>query len=134
MAADCAFCKIVGHELPEFKVYEDEKFLAFLSIDPKVVGHTIVVPKEHHRWVTDVPEFGEMWSVARKVGLAAKKATGADAVSFLTLGFQVPHAAIWVLPRKEASDGHGKVIDFSIHIHLKKEQYEKLAESIAKSV
>lgn len=45
---DCIFCKIVKGEVPSYKVWEDEKYLAFLSIQPESEGMTLVIPKEHH--------------------------------------------------------------------------------------
>ncbi len=130
--SDCAFCKIVNHELPEFKIYEDENYLAFLSIDPKAIGHTILIPKKHYRWVHELPEAGEFFETGKKVALACMKGLNAKTVSFLTLGMQVPHAALWIIPRNEG-DHHGKLLDFSVHLHFSKEQYEAIAERIRKS-
>lgn len=129
---DCAFCKIINHELPEFKIYEDEKYLAFLSIDPKAIGHTILVPKKHCRWVHEIPEIGEFFEVGRKISRACMKGMKSETVSFLTLGMQVPHAGLWIIPRNEG-DHHGKLIDFSVHLHFSKEQYEAIAEKIRQS-
>ena len=44
---DCIFCKIIKGEIPSYKVYEDEKVLVFLDINPNSPGHTLIVPKEH---------------------------------------------------------------------------------------
>ena len=71
---DCIFCKIVKEELPAEKVYEDEKYLAFLDIRPLSPGHTLVIPKKHERWVWDVPNVGEYFEVTRKIALAIRKA------------------------------------------------------------
>ena len=53
---NCIFCKIVRGEIPSQKVYEDSDFLAFLDIHPKGTGHTLLIPKQHYPWFTDVPE------------------------------------------------------------------------------
>lgn len=98
MEKDCVFCKIVKGEIPTHKVYEDEHFLGILDIKPLGPGHTQVIPKEHHRWVWDVPNVGEMFEVARKIALAQKKAFGADTVRAQVYGEEVPHAHIWVWP------------------------------------
>lgn len=63
---DCVFCKIAEKEISCFEVYEDEKFLAFLDINPRNPGHTLVIPKEHFRWVWDVPYLGEYFEVVGK--------------------------------------------------------------------
>ena len=95
---DCIFCKIVAGEIPCHKVYEDEAFLGFLSIDPSSPGHTLVIPKRHYRWVWDVPAVGAYFEAARAVALAQKKAFETDFVLSKIVGEEVPHAHIWVYP------------------------------------
>ena len=84
--------------MPSHKVYEDENFVAFLDIRPMGPGHTLVVPKEHHRYVWDVQNAGEYFEVAKKIALAQKKAFGADIIRAQIYGEEVPHAHIWVWP------------------------------------
>ncbi len=105
MEDDCVFCKIVKGTVPASKVYEDDKFLAFLDIRPYTRGHTLVVPKTHYRWVYDVPEFGKYFEVAKRLAEAQKLAYNADWVTLLTLGMQVPHAHIHVIPRRNNESG-----------------------------
>ena len=72
---NCIFCKIVNREIPtELIVYEDDKFMAFLDINPRSAGHTQVIPKDHYRWVWDVPNAGEYFEVVKKIALAQKRA------------------------------------------------------------
>lgn len=96
---DCVFCKIVHKELPSYTIYEDEQFLAILDISPVVEGHTLILPKNHYRWVHEVESFGAFWEVAQKIALTQIKVLAASSVVFATAGFQVPHAHIHVLPR-----------------------------------
>ena len=96
----CLFCKIINGEIPSYKVYEDENFLAFLDIQPSVKGHTLVIPKTHYRWTYDVPNFGEYWQVVKKVGEKVTGAMQGNWMNFVTHGV-VPHAHIHVLPRTE---------------------------------
>jgi histidine triad (HIT) family protein len=98
---NCIFCKIVRGEIPCYKVYEDDNFLAFLDINPQSPGHTQVIPKKHHRWVWDVENVGEYFEVARKVALAQRKAFDTDFVLSKVVGDEVPHAHIWVFPNRE---------------------------------
>ncbi len=56
---DCIFCKIVSGDIPAHKIYEDEKYLAFIDIHPQTPGQVQVIPKEHYRWVWDMPNVGE---------------------------------------------------------------------------
>ena len=95
---NCLFCKIVRGEIPSYKVYEDENFLAFLDINSQSPGHTQVIPKDHYRWVWNVPNVGEYFEVARKVALALEKAFNTDFILSKIIGDEVPHAHIWVFP------------------------------------
>ncbi len=99
--SECIFCQIIKGEIPSFKVYENDKFFAFLDIRPRTEGHTLLIPKEHYRWVYDVPYFGEYWETAKKVALAQKEALGAEFVTFLTHGLEVEHAHIHIIPRQK---------------------------------
>jgi len=62
---DCIFCKIVKGEIPSYKIYEDEKVLAFLDIRPLSKGHTLVLPKEHYENILDIPE--ELYEYISKI-------------------------------------------------------------------
>ena len=94
--------------MPAHKVYEDKNFLAFLDINPRSPGHTLVIPKEHHRWVWDVPNAGEYFEVAKKIANAQKKAFGAEQIIGRIYGEDVPHAHIWVMPSPEQTKGDMK--------------------------
>ena len=96
---ECIFCQIIDGKIPCYKVYEDESFIAFLDIFPRVKGHALLIPKKHHRWVNDVPEFGTYWSVAKEVGLNLQKKLKSSYITYLTMGNEVPHAHIHILPQ-----------------------------------
>lgn len=104
------FCKIIKGEIPSYKVYEDDTFLAFLDINPVSPGHTLVIPKEHYRWVWDVPNAGTYFEIVQKIALAQKKAFGTDFVISKIAGEEVPHAHIWVYPDKNTA---GNARDFA---------------------
>jgi histidine triad (HIT) family protein len=110
MEPNCIFCKIVAGEIPCHKVYEDKDFLAFLDINPVSVGHTLVIPKKHYRWVWDVTNAGVYFEVAQKIAIAQKKAFNTDLVLSKVFGEEVPHAHIWVYPDKNVA---GDKKDFS---------------------
>ncbi len=126
---DCIFCKIVKGEIPNYTIYEDDHYLAFLDIFPRVKGHALVIPKKHYRWVYDVENFGEFWEVAKKISLGIQQSLNARSVSYLTLGEAVPHAHIHILPQT-GSDIAG--IKFTDGIKMEKEEFGKLAEEIKK--
>jgi histidine triad (HIT) family protein len=106
--AGCIFCKIINKEIPAEIVYENDDFLALLSIEPLSPGHTLVIPKKHYRWVWDVPavalakegepNIGKYFEIAQKIALAQKKAFDTDFVLSKIIGEEVPHAHIWVYP------------------------------------
>lgn len=104
----CIFCKIVAKEVPAEVVYEDDNFLAFLDIRPLSPGHTLVIPKRHHRWVWEVPQAGAYFEVAKKVALAQQKAFGVEMVLSKIVGEEVPHAHVWVFPDNAASAKYEK--------------------------
>ena len=104
MVENCIFCQIVSQKLPCFKVYEDEDFLAFLDIYPRVEGHTLVIPKKHYRFVYDVPNFGAYWERALKITKAMQKALNPYFITYLTHGLQVPHTHIHIMPRKKGEE------------------------------
>ena len=102
---NCIFCKIVAGEIPSTKVYEDSEFLAFLDIRPRAPGHTLVIPKEHYRWVWEVPNIGRYFEVARDIARAIQKAFGTDMVHSKVEGEEVHHAHIWLYPDPKQTTG-----------------------------
>jgi len=109
---DCIFCKIIAGEIPSHKVYEDDEVLAFLDINPVNPGHTLVIPKAHHRDLLDMPAelASKLMNVIQKIGPAILKAVGADAFNLgvnngATAGQVVFHAHFHIMPRM-ANDGH----------------------------
>lgn len=97
--SDCIFCKIVAGELPCYKIYEDEKFLAFLDIFPSTEGHTLVIPKQHVEWVWEYPQLGEYFEVVGKIARHHREITK-DVVRENIDGWQIPHAHIHLKPTK----------------------------------
>src|SRR3989344_7974210 len=95
----CVFCKIVRGEFPSHRVYEDEKFLVFLDIRPLAPGHVLVIPKQHYRWVWDVPSIGTYFEVVQKVAKALQKAFDPiEEIHARVIGEEIKHAHIWLYP------------------------------------
>jgi histidine triad (HIT) family protein len=102
----CIFCKIVRGEVPAEKVYENDEFLAFLDIRPLAPGHTLVIPKQHYRWVWDVPNIGAYFETVKKIARALQKAFGSvDEVHSKVIGEEVPHAHVWLYPAPDKVSG-----------------------------
>ena len=103
----CVFCRIIAGELPSHTVYEDERTLAILDINPVNPGHTLVIPKNPDvRNIFDIPQddWLAMTAVVHKVAAAVEKATGADGVNIIMnnrehAGQVVEHPHIHVIPR-----------------------------------
>jgi len=92
------FKKIIDGELPSYKVYEDEKFLAFLDIYPTAPGYTVIIPKEEIQWVWDVPYAGEYFELTKTLAQALRKAFEIDMIRCEIWGEEVPHAHIKIWP------------------------------------
>ncbi len=98
MNDECIFCRIVRREVPAYIVYEDTHFIAFLDIHPLAAGHVQVIPKEHYRFVWDVPNVGAYFEVARRIAKAQQKVFRHDLIRSQVFGEQIFHAHIWVWP------------------------------------
>ena len=85
MKQDCIFCKIVNNEADSFKIYEDDKVLAFLDINPTSVGHTLIIPKYHYENVFDIPKeiLEKIVSVTKMLAEKYKEKLSATGVNIL---------------------------------------------------
>lgn len=102
----CPFCEIIKGRIPAKKVYEDDTSLAFLDINPRNPGHTLVIPKEHYTTILDIPgrEAGELFKAVKRVAAAVQRATKAQGISIsqsngAAAGQLVPHLHFHVIPR-----------------------------------
>ncbi|MEW6063369.1 MAG: HIT family protein [Nanoarchaeota archaeon] len=130
---NCIFCKIARKEIPSNIIYEDKDYFAFLDINPRNPGHTLVIPKKHYRWVWDVKEIEEYYKIVGKVANAIRKAMNTEWVVSLVLGEEVPHAHVWLVPRFK-DDGHGSAIKLDNIKQIPKEEMNKIAEKIRKFI
>lgn len=98
---DCIFCEIVAGNIPSYKIYEDEKYLAFLDISQVNDGHTLLITKEHILWIWEVPDKVAFHEVAAKIAKKMQEVTGEEQVVSLTIGEMVPHVHYHLLPKTE---------------------------------
>ena len=134
---ECIFCKIVKGQIPAAKVYEGDKFIAFLDISPANKGHTLIIPKEHYERLEEMPdsdgrEFGE---IQVKIAKAVMKATNAEGFNLLlnngkTAGQEVMHAHMHIQPRFSSDDFHYKWT----HKKYDKGEMQKMQEKIKKFI
>ena len=96
---NCIFCKIAAGEIPCTKVWEDEKYLAFLDIHPEAEGHTLVIPKKHYRWIWDIEDYGEYMQKVRETAMLLQENYEPEAVIMKVVGVDVFHAHVHLIPK-----------------------------------
>ncbi len=135
---DCLFCKIVAGKIPSYKVYEDERFYAFLDIYPCSEGHTVVLPKKHHGRFTDMSQkdAADLFSTVNKISKVVEKNLGLEGMNIginngEIAGQTVPHVHVHIIPRRKG-DGEGNMHTI-VELHPSTDNLEELAESIRNS-
>lgn len=128
----CIFCKIASHEAPAHIVYEDGEFIAFFDIRPANPGHTLVIPKQHYKFIPQMPDdlAARYFILIKNLAVAIEKATGAIRTQFLTIGTDVPHAHMHIIPRFE-KDGQDTLTTPFQPRELKKEQFKEMQKRIS---
>jgi histidine triad (HIT) family protein len=122
------FSKIAAGEIPSYKCAENEKFYAFLDINPLVKGHTLVIPRREVDYIFDMDddEIAEYQVFAKKVALAVGKAFPCKKVAQVVLGLEVPHAHIHLIPMQSEQD-----VDFRREkLKLTEEEFKDIASKI----
>lgn len=125
------FSKIIAGEIPSYKCAENDKFYAFLDINPVAQGHTLVVPKHEVDYIFDLSddELAEMIVFAKKVALAIQTAYPCRKVGMAVLGLEVNHAHIHLIPLQSECD-----MDFrKPKLQLSAETMKETAENILKA-
>jgi len=123
------FARIATGEIPSFKVAEDERFFAFLDINPLVKGHVLVIPKQEIDYLFDMDEqtYKDLWQFAMKVSKAIKKVVPCIKVGVAVIGLEVPHAHIHLVPLNTMDD-----INFSKpKLSFPADEMKQLASDIA---
>jgi len=126
------FARIASGEIPSYKIAEDERFFAFLDINPLAKGHTLVIPKQEIDYIFDMDEelYRDLWQFAMKVAKAIKKVVPCIKVGVAVIGLEVPHAHIHLVPMNTMDD-----INFSRpKLTFPAEEMKKLAMEIAAQV
>ena len=126
------FSKIIAGEIPSYKVAENDKFYAFLDINPLTKGHTLVVPKQEVDYIFDLSDedLGEMHVFAKHVALAIQKAFPCRKVGEAVIGLEVPHAHIHLIPMQKESD----MLFSNPKLKLQPEELEAIAKAIRENL
>lgn len=126
------FSRIIAGEIPCYKVAENDKFFAFLDINPLVKGHTLVVPKQEVDYIFDLSDedIAAMQVFAKKVALAIESAIPCERIGQAVIGLEVPHAHIHLIPINHESD----MLFSNPKLKLSAEEFTLIAKDIADSV
>ena len=122
------FSKIINGEIPSYKIAESEKFYAFLDIFPLQKGHTLIVPKTEVDKIFDVPDtyLNELMQFTKPIAKAIEQSFPCNRVSMVTVGLEVPHAHVHLIPINEAND-----INFANpKLQLTTEEFKQVQELI----
>ena len=125
------FSKIAAGEIPSYKCAEDERFYAFLDINPVAKGHTLVIPREETDYIFDLDDktLADLHVFAKKVALAIKQVLPCQKVGMAVLGLEVPHAHIHLIPLKSEGD-----MDFRKEkLQLPQEEMQAVADAICQA-
>lgn len=100
------FTEIISGKIPSYKIKEDDKFIAFLDIDPLVKGHVLVVPKMEINKLFDLPEdhLAELLVFAKPIAAAIERAFDCKRCGISVIGLEVPHAHMHLVPINAAND------------------------------
>jgi histidine triad (HIT) family protein len=126
------FARIASGEIPSYKIAEDERFFAFLDINPLAKGHTLVIPKQEIDYIFDIDDemYKELWQFAMKVAKAVKQVVPCIKVGVAVIGLEVPHAHIHLVPMNKMDD-----INFSrTKLTFPANEMQQLAADIARLV
>ena len=123
------FSRIVAGEIPSYKVAEDERYYAFLDINPLAKGHTLVIPKQEVDYLYDLDDetLQGMIIFAKRVAQKIKAFSGCNRVATVVLGLEVPHAHIHLIPMNSEKD-----VDFSREkLVLTPEEFAEIASKLS---
>ena len=122
------FSRIIQGEIPCYKIAEDDRFFAFLDINPVAKGHTLVVPKQETDYIFNIEDedLGQMMVFAKKVAKAIENAIPCKRIAVAVIGLEVPHAHIHLVPITKEGD-----LDFKKdHLHLTTEEFLEIQKKI----
>jgi histidine triad (HIT) family protein len=110
----CVFCQIISQEAPAVQVYEDDEIIAFMDKAPFNLGHTLVLPKRHYAFLTDMSnsEVGRLFTAVSRVAKAISQATGADGLNIAQSNGEaasqdILHVHVHIVPRFRGDSDDG---------------------------
>jgi len=125
------FTKIVEGEIPCYKIAENDKFLAFLDVNPLVEGHTLVIPKKEVDYIFDIEDslLQEMMLFAKGVAKKIENVIPCNRIGVTVIGLEVPHAHIHLIPINNVDDMNFSKPKLSIDSEIMLEISTKIANA-----
>jgi histidine triad (HIT) family protein len=126
------FTRIINREIPGYIVAEDDSYIAFLDINPLVLGHVLVVPKKEVDYIFDIDDtaLSGLIVFAKRVAIALRKAVPCKRVGVAVIGLEVPHTHIHLVPMNSMGD-----INFTkAKLSPSREELAEVTERIRKSL
>jgi histidine triad (HIT) family protein len=125
------FSRIINGEIPCYKIAENDRFFAFLDINPLMEGHTLVVPKHETDYIFNIEddELGQMMVFAKQIAKKIEKAIPCKRIAVAVIGLEVPHAHIHLVPITKEGD-----LDFKKeHLKLSQEEFLEIQKRITQA-
>ena len=122
------FTRIINREIPGYIVAEDDQYIAFLDINPLVLGHTLIVPKKEVDYIFDLDDqlLSGLMLFAKKVSHAVKESVPCKRIGVAVIGLEVPHTHVHLVPMNTTGD-----INFTrTKLTPSKEELKSVADSI----
>ena len=126
------FTRIINREIPGYIVAEDDRYIAFLDINPLVIGHTLVVPKKEVDYIFDLDDdtLAGLQLFCKRVAGAIRKSFPCNRVGIAVIGLEVPHTHVHLVPMNSMDD-----LNFTRRkLNPSKEQLAAAAEKIRKAM
>lgn len=121
------FTKIINGEIPCYKITEDDRFFAFLDVNPNAKGHTLCIPKKEINKIFDMDDdlYIGLMQFSKKVAIALEKAVPCKRIGMAVVGLEVPHAHVHLIPLNEMDE-----MRFQNKVKLDAEEFVALAKKI----
>jgi histidine triad (HIT) family protein len=121
------FSKIVAGEIPCYKIAEDDRFLAFLDVNPNAKGHTLCIPKQEINKLFEMEEdlYLGLMQFSRKIAIALEQAIPCKRIGVAVVGLEVPHVHVHLIPLQDMDD-----MRFQRKMSLTKEEFEEIVQKV----